>query len=89
MCIKSTVLTLSFALGRVPALAACRLLQVIGFGAAAAAQSVRLIAPLSKRRRTLRLERPTELIGQGHRFVLDTAHHTGSQVQLDVFLKTH
>lgn len=53
----STGLTLSLALGRITALATCGFLQVIGFGAAAAAQCVRLIATLSKRRRTLRLDR--------------------------------
>lgn len=56
-CVKSGLLTLSLALSRIAALAAGRLLQVVGFGAAAAAQSVRLVATLSKRRRTLRLEK--------------------------------
>lgn len=53
----NTGLTLSLALGRITALATRGFLQVIGFGAAAAAQRVRLIATLSKRRRTLRLDR--------------------------------
>lgn len=69
--VKRRVLTLSLALGRVTALAAGRFLQVIGLGAAAAAQSVRLIATLSKRRRTLRLEkRKKQLTSQVriHRF---------------------
>lgn len=52
----SVVLTLSLALGRIAALATCGFLQVIGFGAAAAAQCVRLIATLPERRRSLRLE---------------------------------
>lgn len=49
------LLTLSLALGWVSALPAGRLLEVVGFGAAAAAKSVRLVATLSERRRTLRL----------------------------------
>lgn len=53
--IQSGVLTLSLALGRIAALAAGRFLQVISFGPATAAQGVRLVATLSKRRRTLRL----------------------------------
>lgn len=43
-----TLLTLSLALGRVAAFATSRLLEVVGLGATAAAQRVRLIATLSK-----------------------------------------
>lgn len=49
-------LTLSLALGRVTALSAGRLLEMVSLGAAAAAECVRLVTTLSEGGRTLRLK---------------------------------
>ena len=46
--LRITVLTLPLALGRVATFATSRLLKVVGLGATAAAQRVRLVATLTK-----------------------------------------